>query len=97
MAVPAGAGFVYAVQTCLWHELAIVVAAVAIVWLTWGGANQVGAWTFLMLLGMKLSAKLNVFLGVRNLNEEFLPEHLSFLKSYLAEEADEPALSDFHH
>ena len=76
--------FVYAVQTCLWHELAIVVAAVAIVWLTWGGANQVGAWTFLMLLGMKLSAKLNVFLGVRNLNEEFLPEHLSFLKSYLA-------------
>ena len=77
--------FGHAVQTCLWHELAILVAAVAIVWLTWGGANQIGAWIFLMLWGMKLSAKLNVFLGVRNLNEEFLPEHLSFLKSYLTE------------
>jgi putative photosynthetic complex assembly protein 2 len=77
--------FGYAVQACLWHELGIVVTAVAVVWLTWGGANQIGAWTFLMLLGMKLSAKLNVFLGVRNLNEEFLPEHLSFLKSYLKE------------
>ncbi|MEM7041805.1 MAG: putative photosynthetic complex assembly protein PuhE [Pseudomonadota bacterium] len=77
--------FGHALQACLWHELAILVAAVAVLWLTWGGANQIGAWTFLMLLGMKLSAKLNVFLGVRNLNEEFLPEHLSFLKSYLTE------------
>ena len=77
--------FGHAAQTCLWHELAILVAALAIVWLTWGGANQIGAWTFLMLFGMKLSAKLNVFLGVRNLNEEFLPEHLSYLKSYLTE------------
>ncbi|MEM9624928.1 MAG: putative photosynthetic complex assembly protein PuhE [Pseudomonadota bacterium] len=75
--------FRHAAQTCLWHELAILAAAIAIVWLTWGGANQIGAWTFLMLWGMKLSAKLNVFLGVRNLNEEFLPEHLGFLKSYL--------------
>jgi putative photosynthetic complex assembly protein 2 len=77
--------FGYAVQTCIWHELAILIAAVAIIWLTWSGANQIGAWTFLMLWGMKLSAKLNVFLGVRNLNEEFLPEHLAFLKSYLTE------------
>lgn len=77
--------FGHAAQTCLWHELAILAAAVAILWLTWGGANQIGAWTFMLLWGMKLSAKFNVFLGVRNLNEEFLPEHLSFLKSYLTE------------
>jgi hypothetical protein len=32
---------------------------------------------------MRQSSKLNVFLGVLNLNEEFLPETLSFLKSYL--------------
>jgi G3E family GTPase len=32
---------------------------------------------------MHQSAKLNVFFGVRNLNEEFLPEHLTFLKSFL--------------
>ena len=27
-------------------------------------------------------AKLNVFLGVRNLNEQFLPEHLKYMHSY---------------
>ena len=31
---------------------------------------------------MRLSAKLNVFLGVRNLNEQFLPDHLRYLHSY---------------
>ncbi|WP_163591818.1 DUF3623 family protein, partial [Klebsiella pneumoniae] len=31
---------------------------------------------------MRLSAKLNVFLGVRNLNEQFLPEHLRYMHSY---------------
>jgi putative photosynthetic complex assembly protein 2 len=49
----------------------------------WGdGANQVGWWTFLSLWVMRQSAKLNVFLGVRNLGENFLPEHLAYLKSY---------------
>ena len=31
---------------------------------------------------MRQSAKLNVFLGVRNLNEEFLPEDLRYLGSF---------------
>ena len=31
---------------------------------------------------MRQSAKLNVFLGVRNLSEEFLPQHLHYLQSY---------------
>jgi hypothetical protein len=31
---------------------------------------------------MRTSAKLNLFLGVRNLSEEFLPEHLAYLKSF---------------
>jgi Protein of unknown function (DUF3623) len=43
----------------------------------------VGTWTFMILWWMHQSATLNVFLGVRNLNEEFLPEHLHFLKSFL--------------
>ena len=75
--------FVHAVQTSLYHELAIIGAAIAVVWLTSGGANQVGTWTFMVLWWMHQSAKLNVFFGVRNLNEEFLPEHLEFLKSFL--------------
>jgi len=84
---PEGCGgwdhFVHAVQTSLWHELAIIGAGAAIVYLTWGLPNQVGMWTFMVLWWMHQSAKLNVFFGVRNLNEEFLPEHLTFLKSFL--------------
>jgi putative photosynthetic complex assembly protein 2 len=75
--------FGHAIQTSLWHELAIIAAAAAVVALTWGQPNQVGTWTFMVLWWMHQSAKLNVFLGVRNLNEEFLPEHLTFLKSFL--------------
>lgn len=72
----------HAIQTILYHELAILAGAVAIVTVTWGGPNQVGTWTFVILWIMRLSAKVNVFLGVRNLNEEFLPENLQFLRSF---------------
>ncbi|MGC8523308.1 MAG: putative photosynthetic complex assembly protein PuhE [Acidibrevibacterium sp.] len=75
--------FVHAVETSLYHELAIIAAAAAVIALTWGEPNQVGTFTFMILWWMHQSAKLNVFLGVRNLNEEFLPEHLNFLKSFL--------------
>ena len=75
--------FGHAIQTSLWHELAIIAMGIVIVALTWGSKNQIGMWTFMVLWWMHQSAKLNVFLGVRNLNEEFLPEHLQFLKSFL--------------
>jgi G3E family GTPase len=75
--------FGHAVQTSLYHELAVIGAAVLVLALTWGGANQIGTWTFLIMWWMHQSAKLNVFFGVRNLNEEFLPEHLQFLRSFL--------------
>jgi putative photosynthetic complex assembly protein 2 len=71
-----------AVQAILWHELAIIAMGLGIAALTWGGANQVATWTFALLWVMRLSAKLNLFLGVRNLGEEFLPPHLLYLGSY---------------
>jgi putative photosynthetic complex assembly protein 2 len=76
--------FVAAAKTLIYHELAILVTAGALVLLTWGAANQIGVLTFLVLWIMRLSAKLNVFLGVPNLTEEFLPDNLVFLKSYFA-------------
>jgi putative photosynthetic complex assembly protein 2 len=75
--------FGHAVQTSLYHELAIIVCALVVVAVSRGAPNQIGTWTFMVLWWMHQSAKLNVFLGVRNLNEEFLPEHLQFLKSFL--------------
>jgi putative photosynthetic complex assembly protein 2 len=74
--------FVQAVQAILWHELAILAVGATIVAITWGGPNQVGTWTFLVLWVMRTSAKLNLFFGVRNLSEEFLPPHLAYLQSY---------------
>lgn len=72
------------IMACLWHELAIIGTAIVIAAITWGGANQVGTWTFMLLWLMRTSAKLNVFLGVLNLGEEFLPAHLRYLLSFMA-------------
>jgi putative photosynthetic complex assembly protein 2 len=75
----------YALLAILWHELALLVLFAAVLALTWGAANPVAACTFATLWLMRLSAKLNVFLGVRNLNEEFLPEPVRYLGSYFRE------------
>lgn len=74
--------FVYAVQAILYHEFTLIAFALAIWATTSGGANQVGLYTFLILWIMRTSTKLNVFFGVRNLNEEWLPDHLRYLESY---------------
>jgi putative photosynthetic complex assembly protein 2 len=75
--------FVHAVQASLWHELAIIAAGAEVIAFTWHQPNRIGLWTFLVLYWMHQSAKLNVLLGVRNLNEQFLPDHLAFLRSFL--------------
>jgi len=75
--------FVFGVKTSLYHELAIVVTALALVLLTYGAPNQFGTWTFLILWWMRWSAKLNIFLGVRNLHPEFWPQHLQYLSTYV--------------
>lgn len=73
-----------AIEAILFHELAILATMAAIVALTWDGPNQTGTGTFAILWIMRLSAKLNVYLGVPNLTEEFLPAHLKYLKSFFA-------------
>lgn len=84
--------FRYALRTILHHEIALIVAAAIIFALTRGGDNPVGMWTFVILWAMRLSAKLNVFLGVRNLSEEFLPTHLRYLETFFARKAMNPVL-----
>jgi len=74
--------FGHAAQAILHHELALLLSGAVVAALTWGGPNQLGTWTFLVLWAMRLSTKLNVFLGVPNLTEEFLPEHLAYLRSF---------------
>jgi putative photosynthetic complex assembly protein 2 len=82
----------YAFQTIFHHELALIVLGIAVAIATWGGSNLVGLWTFLILWAMRQSAKLNVFLGVLNLNEKFLPVHLQYMHSYFTKRAMNPLL-----
>lgn len=72
----------HALAAILWHELALLALFAAVLALTWGKPNPVAACSFGTLWLMRVSAKLNVFLGVRNLNEEFLPEPVRHLGSY---------------
>lgn len=71
-----------ATATILYHELAIVAGGVLLIAVTWNAADHTAVWTYLVLWAMRLSTKINVFLGVPNLAEEFLPAHLAFLPSY---------------
>jgi len=79
--------FWLAVQTSLYHELIIIATAVFLILMTWGEPNQVGTWSFIVLWLMRWSAKLNLFLGVPNLNEEWLPDHLRYLRTYMPKRA----------
>jgi putative photosynthetic complex assembly protein 2 len=72
----------HAVQACLYHEIAVLALAGIVIGLTWSSPNQFGTWTFVVLWWMHQSARLNVFLGVSNLNAEFLPEHLAHIRSF---------------
>jgi putative photosynthetic complex assembly protein 2 len=74
--------FWLAVQTSLWHELSVVAATALVVALTWNAPNQIAAWSCIALWLMRWSAKLNLFLGVLNYNEEWLPDHLRYLTTY---------------
>ena len=74
--------FMASFNAVAWHELSILVVGLVIVAITWDAPNQVGTGTYLVLWVMRTSAKLNLFFGVRNLSEEFLPTHLAYLESF---------------
>ncbi len=76
------ARFRLAAATLIWHEIALAGTALAMLALSWGQPNQVAAVAFAVLFIMRVSAKLNIFLGVPNLTVDFLPVQLHYLKSY---------------
>ena len=77
----------HAVATILHHELALLCCGALVFALVAGQPNPVGAWSFAVLWIMRLSAKLNLFLGVPNTARELLPDHLSYLGSYFEQRA----------
>jgi putative photosynthetic complex assembly protein 2 len=74
--------FLHAVQAIIWHEIAIIALVFIVFVLSASGTNHTALWTLVVLWAMRTSAKLNLFLGVRNLSDELLPAHLSYLRSF---------------
>lgn len=77
--------FGLAIMTSLYHELLVIGTALFLVVVSWGEPNPIGAWTFVVLWLMRWSAKLNLFFGVPNLNEDWLPEDIRYLKTYMSQ------------
>ena len=75
--------FRQAVNTSLYHELSAAGGSLVLFILTIGQPNRFAFWTYLILWLMHASAKLNVFLGVPNLGEDLLPEHLGYLTTFM--------------
>jgi putative photosynthetic complex assembly protein 2 len=79
--------FFHATQAIIYNELATALTVGGAFFATRHAANRVAFWTLLILWAMRVSAKLNLFLGVPNLGEQFLPEHLKYLKSFFRRRA----------
>lgn len=74
------------------HELALAATALLLIAMSWGAANQIGAAAFALLFVLRVSAKLNIHLGVPNLSDDLLPAQLDHLKSYFGPRRMTPAL-----
>ena len=67
----------------LWHELVLLAMVSLLYAISVDQPNQITLWAFSVLWLMRWSAKLNLVLGVRNYNREWLPMHLAYLDSYI--------------
>ena len=74
--------FKLATRSVIHHELALLGVGILLLLLTWRSPNRVGGATYMLLWLMRLSAKLNLFVGVRNTYAHLLPAHIAYLGSY---------------
>ena len=64
------------------HEVALTLGLFALVVMSSGAAEQTALWTYGVLFGARILAKLNLFFGVPRINLEFVPARLAHLKGY---------------
>ena len=74
--------FIRACGTIAYHEMLLAFTLLAMIAASYGADNKFGMWTFAVLFAARVSAKLNLYLGVRKINVEFIPEHLNHLPSH---------------
>ena len=80
--VPAWERFLRAWGTIAYSEMGLIATMIAIASFGFEASNPVGAWTFTVLFLARISAKLNLYLGVPEVNEEFLPGPMRHLPSH---------------
>ncbi len=86
--LPATAGlkgwkrFSEATSAVIHHEVALFGTMLALYAICWGQPNLIAAHTFAVLFVLRLASKLNIFLGVPNIDADLMPAHLDYLKSY---------------
>ena len=74
--------FIRAWGTIAYHEMLLAFTLLAMIAASYCADNKFGMWTFAVLFAARVSAKLNLYLGVRKINVEFIPEHLNHLPSH---------------
>ena len=74
--------FTEASATVMNHEIALALTALMLISLSWNAPNQIGATVFVLMFGLRLASKINLFIGVPNSSVEMMPQHLGYLKSY---------------
>ena len=74
--------FLEAWGTIAYSETALILTAMLIVLLSIDAANAVAMWTYLVLFFARIFAKLNVYLGVPNINDDFLPAPVQHLTTH---------------
>lgn len=80
--VPEWERFIRAWGTIAYSEIALTAILIVLMLAAWEAPNTVGFWTFAVLFFARISAKLNVYLGVPNINIEFLPAPVRHLASH---------------
>ncbi len=71
-----------ALGTIAWHEALLIATLAGLGLVTIHAANPFAFGTFALLFIARISAKLNLFLGVPRINTQFLPKPLSHLSSH---------------
>jgi len=82
---PTSLRFRRAVAANLYHELMIIGLSIAVIIVGWGGSNETGLWTFMILHWTHQSAKINIFLGINNLTTDYLPDNLKYMAQYFTQ------------
>lgn len=74
--------FSRALATLLWHEVAIIAGFGLVLLFAAGPGGFTGIAAYAILLAMRMSVKINIYLGVPHAPFAFLPDHLRHLGTY---------------